>query len=35
MNNVAKEMEHLHTLAAADQETRFAHLWATMVSEAW
>jgi RNA-directed DNA polymerase len=35
MNNVAKEMEHLHALAAADQEKRFDHLWDNMVSEAW
>lgn len=35
MNHVAKDMEHWHALAAADQEKRFDHLWDPMVSEAW
>jgi group II intron reverse transcriptase/maturase len=35
MDNVAKEMEHLHKLAGANQAKRFHHLWDNMVSEKW
>jgi hypothetical protein len=35
MDNVAKEMEHLHKLAVADQEKRFQKLWDNMISETW
>ena len=35
MDNVAKEMEHLHKLAVTNQAKRFHHLWNKMISEAW
>jgi len=35
MDNVAKEMEHLHKLAVTDQEKRFQKLWDNMISETW
>ncbi len=35
MNNVAKEMEHLHKLAENNQEERFPNLWDTIISEMW
>ena len=35
MDNVAKEMEHLHKLAVADQQKRFQKLWDFMVTETW
>lgn len=35
MDNVAKEMEHLHKLAVANQAKRFDHLWENMTSEPW
>lgn len=35
MNNVAKEMEHLHTLAVKNQDKRFRQLWDHMISEEW
>lgn len=35
MNNVAKDMEHLHKLAVANQAKRFSQLWDNMISEAW
>ena len=35
MNNVAKEMEHLHKLAAHNQAKRFQNLWENMTSEIW
>ena len=35
MDNVAKEMEHLHKLAGADQQKRFQKLWDHMVTETW
>lgn len=35
MNNVAKEMEHLHTLAGHNQDKRFLQLWDHMISEQW
>ena len=35
MNNVAKEMEHLHKLAAEHQTKRFLHLWDNIISEEW
>ena len=35
MDNVAKEMEHLHTLAVAHPEKRFPKLWASIPTELW
>jgi group II intron reverse transcriptase/maturase len=35
VNNVAKEMEHLHKLAVTNQEKRFRALWDNMISEEW
>src|SRR5215475_7626536 len=35
MDNVAKEMEHLHKLAVANQDKRFQKLWDNMISEEW
>ena len=35
MENVAKEMEHLHTLAVANPDKRFRQLWDHMISEGW
>jgi retron-type reverse transcriptase len=35
VNNVAKEMEHLHKLAVANHAKRFSQLWDNMISEAW
>ena len=35
MDNVAKEMEHLHKLAVANQEKRFQDLWGLITSETW
>jgi RNA-directed DNA polymerase len=35
VNNVAKEMEHLHKLAVANQTKRFTKLWEIMISETW
>ena len=35
MDNVAKEMEHLHKLAVAHPEKRFQKLWEHMISEEW
>jgi retron-type reverse transcriptase len=35
MDNVAKEMEHLHKLAGADREKRFQNLWGHLTSELW
>jgi RNA-directed DNA polymerase len=33
--NVAKEMEHLHTLAVDNQAARFPRLWEKIVTEEW
>jgi retron-type reverse transcriptase len=33
--NVAKEMEHLHTLAAENQTLRFPRLWKKVITEEW
>jgi hypothetical protein len=33
MDNVAKEMEHLHKLAVANPEQRFQKLWENLISE--
>jgi RNA-directed DNA polymerase len=33
--NVAKEMEHLHKLAVANQDTRFPRLWEKIITEEW
>ena len=35
MNNVAREMKHLHTLAQRDPGKRFTRLWATLTAEVW
>jgi retron-type reverse transcriptase len=35
VDNVAKEMEHLHKLAVANQDKRFQKLWDNMISEEW
>jgi RNA-directed DNA polymerase len=35
MDNVAKEMEHLHKLAVANPEKRFQKLWENLISEKW
>jgi group II intron reverse transcriptase/maturase len=35
VNNVAKEMEHLHKLAVEHQAKRFHGLWDNMISEPW
>jgi RNA-directed DNA polymerase len=35
VNNVAKEMEHLHKLAVLDRAKRFTDLWAYVLSEVW
>jgi retron-type reverse transcriptase len=35
MDNVAKEMEHLHKLAVANQDKRIQKLWENMTSEEW
>ncbi len=35
MDNVAKEMEHLHKLAVDNQAKRFQHLWGYIISEKW
>ena len=35
MINVAKEMEHLHTLAAKNQAVRFPRLWEKLITEEW
>ena len=35
MDNVAKEMEHLHKLAVANQGKRFQKLWDYVVTETW
>ena len=35
MDNVAKEMEHLHKLAVANHARRFQNLWKNMISELW
>ena len=35
MDNVAKEMEHLHKLAVANQDKRFQNLWGYITSEIW
>ncbi len=35
MINVAKEMEHLNTLAGNNQVKRFTNLWDPMISEEW
>ena len=35
MDNVAKEMEHLHKLAVDNQDKRFQKLWENMISEQW
>lgn len=35
MNNVAKEMEHLHKLSQRDPSKRFSKLWDQTISEIW
>jgi retron-type reverse transcriptase len=35
VDNVAKEMEHLHKLAEDNQDKRFQKLWENMISEEW
>ena len=35
MDNVAKEMEHLHKLAVANPEKRFQKLWEYILTEQW
>ena len=35
MNNVAKEMEHLHKLAVNNRDKRFLQLWDLLASEEW
>lgn len=35
MDNVAKEMEHLHKLAVANQAKRFQNLWGYLTTEIW
>ena len=35
MDNVAKEMEHLHKLAVDNQAKRFQQLWGYIISEKW